>query len=314
MRLRLLIEQYLHYRRSLGWRAAPGGGYLGGFGRFVGADVDIADVRPDRVAAFLAGRSGRVTSTWHTKHTILRSFYRWAVTRGHAAASPLPVAVPKRPPRFVPYVYSHDELRRLLRAADAVRRRADRFLEPVTMRTVLLLLYGAGLRVQEALSLGLDDVDLDGRVLTVRGTKFGKTRLVPVGPDLGRALAAYAGVRAAGTAAAAPFLTTRHGKPIAKQVVQDYFRILCRAAGVRRDDGACHQPRLHDLRHTFAVHRLTSWYREGADVQRLLPHLSTYLGHVDVNATQVYLTMTPALLDEARRRFERYAAGGGSHE
>jgi integrase len=77
---------------------------------------------------------------------------------------------------------------------------------------------------------------------------------------------------------------------------------------VRRDDGARYQPRLHDLRHTFAVHRLTSWYRRNKDVQRLLPQLSVYLGHVHLAATQVYLTMTSELLDEANQRFERYAA------
>ena len=93
-------------------------------------------------------------------------------------------------------------------------------------------------------------------------------------------------------------------------MVQEYFRILCNSEGIRRDDGACHQPRLHDLRHTFAVHRLTSWYQQGADVQKLLPHLSTYLGHVDIQSTQVYLTMTPELLDEAGKRFAQYAAEG----
>jgi integrase len=85
------------------------------------------------------------------------------------------------------------------------------------------------------------------------------------------------------------------------------YRLLCERAGVRREDGARYQPRLHDLRHTFAVHRLTSWYRQGADVQRLLPHLSVYLGHVHIRTTQVYLSMTPELLQEANIRFERYA-------
>ena len=105
----------------------------------------------------------------------------------------------------------------------------------------------------------------------------------------------------------APFFVLRRGTPVSVQIVQQNFRHLCEHAGVRRTDGARYQPRLHDLRHSFAVHRLTSWYQQGADVQTLLPHLSTYLGHVNLVATQVYLTMTPELLQEASRRFEYYA-------
>jgi site-specific recombinase XerD len=88
---------------------------------------------------------------------------------------------------------------------------------------------------------------------------------------------------------------------------------MCQCAGVRRKDDASEQPRLHDLRHAFAVHRLTAWYREGADVQRLLHHLSVYLGHAHLANTQIYLTMTPELLQQAGTRFERYARGGDSH-
>jgi len=88
---------------------------------------------------------------------------------------------------------------------------------------------------------------------------------------------------------------------------------LRRHARVQRHDGGCFQPRLHDMRHSFAVHRLISWYRQGADVQRLLPQLATYLGHVHIAATQRYLTMTPELLREASQRFERYA-WEGAHE
>jgi integrase/recombinase XerD len=309
MNLQLLIKQYLGYRKSLGWKDCSESGYLGGFGRFMGADADLADVSIERVQAFLAG-AGPITSTWHTKHTTLRSFYRYAVSRGYVAAPPLPIAVPKRPSRFVPYIYSHEELRRLVQAVDSVRRRSDCCLEPITMRTILVLLYGAGLRIQEALDLDGTDVDLNGARLTIHQSKFSKTRWVPIGPQLRHALALYsrAGEKDA------PFFTTRDGARIRKEVVQEYFRILCQSALICRNGGTGQQPRLHDLRHTFAVHRLTSWYQQGVDVQKLLPHLSTYLGHVDIGSTQVYLTMTPELLNEAGNRFERYAVEGGRNE
>ncbi len=105
----------------------------------------------------------------------------------------------------------------------------------------------------------------------------------------------------------APFFVLRRGAPVSIQIVEQAFTRLRRYAGVGRADGARYQPRLHDMRHSFAVHRLTSWYRQGADVQKLLPQLATYLGHVSIVATQVYLTMTPELLHAASVRFEQYA-------
>ncbi len=111
----------------------------------------------------------------------------------------------------------------------------------------------------------------------------------------------------------APFLLTQRGKRLSRAAAEYTFRHLCNQAGVRRDDHSRYQPRLHDLRHAFAVTRLVSWYREGADVQRLLPQLATYLGHVHIAATQHYLTMTPELLREASLRFEHFALGGNEH-
>jgi site-specific recombinase XerD len=110
------------------------------------------------------------------------------------------------------------------------------------------------------------------------------------------------------------FFVTRDGERVTLQIAERYFDRLRNSAGVHRNDGARYQPRLHDLRHTFTVHRLVSWYRQGADVQRLLPQLSTYLGHVHVASTQHYLTMTPELLQEASARFELYAMGGPNHD
>ena len=108
-----------------------------------------------------------------------------------------------------------------------------------------------------------------------------------------------------------PLFQSRLHKQVPRQVVEKRFRILCNLAGVRREESSPYQPRIHDLRHTFAVHRLTEWYRKGDDAQALLPALSTYLGHVELHSTQRYLTMTPELLGEANRRFERYVCGGG---
>ncbi len=311
MNLQSLIEQYIAFRKGLGEYQGSNARTLRAFGRAIGPGAKIADVRPEQVDVFLAGTGPR-TLTWHIKLSVLRPFYRYAVSRGFVNSVPLPTMIPKRPPAFVPYIFSHEEIRRLLRMVDADQRRQI-CLEPVTMRTVLLLLYGAGLRVSEAVNLDRADVDLVGGVLTIRRTKFGKSRLVPLGPQLRPVLVEYAARMGGHVIVDTPFFTTRTGRRIKKDTLQHNFRFLCGQAGVRRVDGARFQPRLHDLRHSFAVHRLTSWYRQGADVQVLLPQLSAYLGHVHIRHTQVYLTMTPELLHEAGQRFERYAGKEVGH-
>ncbi len=306
MNLQQLIQQYLSWRETLGWRPLTSGGHLGTFSRFIGEDIDIADVRPEQVAAFLKG-TGPVTRSWHHKYSALRVFYRWAIDRGCVDQLPLPDVIPRRPPAFIPYIYSRDELRRILQAFDDVCPSGSR-LEPTTARTIVLTLYGAGLRRQEAINLDRADVNWNDSLLTIRDTKFLKTRLVPFGSHLGQALTAYSRTRL--QTAEGPFFTSRTGGRIAPHNLQRYFRLACARANVHRIDSSRFHPRLHDLRHTFAVHRLTSWYEQGADVQQLLPHLSTYLGHVCIQGTQTYLTMTPALLHEACQLFEKYAEGG----
>ena len=252
-----------------------------------------------------------MTKTWFTKLSCLRCFFRYAVTRGHITTAPLPTVMPKRPPVFVPYIYTREELCRLLRVIESDAQ-GKSTLEPATIRAMTLLYYGAGLRLREATNLTRADVDLGRSLLTIRNTKFGKTRLVPVGPQLCRVLVQYDRSRSKGRPADAPFFVTQAGRPVPPLSYQEKFRALCDKAGIRRTDTR-EQPRIHDLRHTFAVHRLTSWYQQGADAQRLLHHLSVYLGHVHLRHTQVYLSMTPELLREASQRFERYAGKEQRH-
>jgi integrase/recombinase XerD len=315
MNLQNLIDQFVAFRQTLGERFETNGKILRAFARSAGRRTDVAQVTPDQVNAFIAG-TGPVTTGWYGRYTALRGFYRYAVSRGYVAVVLLPVVVPKPPPAFVPYIYSLDELRGLLRAIPSCLR-ACRQLQPDTVRAILLLLYGAGLRVGEALALSRADVDLEAAVITVRQAKFFKTRLVPLGPQLAAVLAEYArrrqppGLR---VGQEDPFFITPRNTRVHRNTLGDAFHSLCKAAGVRRPPGARYQPRMHDLRHTFAVHRLTAWYREGADVQKLLPQLSVYLGHAHLASTQVYLSMTPELLHEAGVRFERYARKEGDND
>jgi integrase/recombinase XerD len=305
MKLSALVAQYVAYKQSMGMRFHTEDRTLRSFCRAMG-EVSVAEIAPDRVQAYIAG-SGPVTRFWHRKHEVLRGFYRFAMARGYAASSPLPKIIPK-PPHFVPHIFSHEELQRLLDATACCESPRSK-LHPYTCRMLILLLYGAGLRISEALSLRLSNVDLTAGVLTIRESKFYKTRLVPIGPDLAGAFGQYVAQRAKAhpTQLDGALLLTRTGTSVARHTAENVFSRLRVRAGVLRRDGGRYQPRLHDLRHAFAVHRLVSWYRQGADVQRLLPQLATYLGHVHIAATQRYLTLTPELLHEASQRFERYA-------
>lgn len=312
MKLCELAAQYVTHKQSMGMRFRTEHRTLKSFCRAMG-DIAVADVQAPTVLAFIAG-TGPVTRFWHRKHEVLVGFYRFAISRGYCAVSPLPTLVPKRPPAFVPYIYSHEELQRLLDFTSICEHPCCK-VRAYTYRTMILLLYGAGLRIHEALALTLHDVSLANALIQIRETKFYKTRLVPIGPNLVNVLTRYVNQRKKDHSAQPdhPFFISRTGSPIKSWTPDLIFSRLRRRANVERHDGGRFQPRLHDLRHTFAVHRLISWYRQGADVQRLLPQLATYLGHVDVAATQRYLTMTPELLREASRRFERYA-WEGTHE
>ncbi len=311
------IDRYVAWRQAHGANFDSSARVLHYFSKHVGGNIDCSSVTGADVLGFLAG-NGRITRYRANKYSALNGFYRYAISRGHAARSPLPAPEdePRKPRSAPPYVYSRDELRRLFGAIDSSRQRPVQF-DADTLRALLLVLYGAGLRFGEAQRLTLVDVDLAEAVLTIRNTKFYKTRLVPVGPQLVDALRAYAAGRVERPlpqGGASTFLANLDGTPLANGTVNYAFARLLKAAGIQRDkDDGRQSPCFHSLRHTAAVHRLESWYRQGADVQRLLPVLSTWLGHAHLDGTQVYLSMTPELLHEASARFDSYV-NGGDHE
>ncbi|MHB8456005.1 MAG: tyrosine-type recombinase/integrase [Acidiferrobacterales bacterium] len=314
MKLIDVVAAYVTLQRSLGMRYKSGDRLLRRFARLVG-DVHIDEVNPEIVVTFLRG-AGALSATWRLKYNVLSGLYRFAISRGYIAISPLPTSLPQLPPPQSPYVYSTDELRRLIDATPVLYASHSR-LQSSMFRTLILLLYGSGLRIGEALGLTIADVSLGERVITVRNTKFFKTRLVPIGTKLTRELIAYVEQRRTLPMPAGEnsrLFTTRTGRGWPYSHVITLFQHLRRAARIECPVGELRPPRLHDLRHTAAVHRVIAWYRSGKDVQRLLPQLATYLGHVDLKSTQRYLRMTPELLEEASRCFAQYAQCGGDHE
>jgi integrase/recombinase XerD len=300
------VETYVRLKQSLGAVFSVDARILAAFVRAVG-DVSVSTITPEMCTAFCRGQ-GPPTRFWSRKHEALRGLFRYLVGRGHVNHSPLSEPGPRIQSTFQRYIYTRDDVGRLLEAAARPVHPATH-MRPQTLRLLLLVLYATGLRAGEALRLRDCDVDLRDRLLTIWDSKFFKSRFVPIGTDLCRALSQYQTDRTRQPLAdgdRSVFFATRQGRAISLGRLEHAFTRLLRETRVGQGFPG-HRPRPHDLRATFAVHRLIAWYREGADVQARLPLLATYLGHMNVSATSVYLTMTAELLGEASVRFERYA-------
>jgi len=219
--------------------------------------------------------------------------------------------------RFRPHIYTMAEIKVLL--AEAHRLTPAGSLRPHTYATLFGLLYCTGLRISEALALCLADVDLNTNLLLVRESKFHKSRLLPLSPGASDALRRYHAERdrrALSRGPETPFFVNEHRTACTIPKVCSTFLFIARRIGLRGPVGTS-GPRVHDLRHTFAVQRLLEWYRDGGDVQARLPLLADYLGHVSIISTQVYLNITAELLHEAARRFQppyhtEYDSNGGT--
>ena len=206
----------------------------------------------------------------------------------------------------MPHIYSAAEMAALLQQASCLLPRNG--LRPATYVAYFALLASTGLRLSEACRLTTDDADLVNGILTIRETKFRKSRLVPLHPTTTQALGRYADRRTACLAAPRSeyFFRTEHSPRLTRTAVETTFRRIKR----RLDwtgQGRTRQPRIHDLRHTFVVRRLLRWYQEGADVDRKILALATYLGHARVADTYWYCTAVPELLASTAQRFERFA-------
>lgn len=311
MTLEQLIHQYITYRKSLGEKFKTNETNLKNFCRYVGPGTSIGSVTEDIINDFLYGDSETITSGWFVMHTSLLGFFRYAINRNYIITIPLPSDLPKRPEPFTPYIYSKEELKTIFDLALTYQTNKS-FVEPYMIRSILILTYALGLRIHETLSIKLEDIDLDNRVIIIKKSKFYKARLVPVSMQLAQIVSEYLCWRKSKNYLqyeTSYCFIGKNNNPFNIGTMRGIFQRLRAKANIKRTDNSTFQPRIHDLRHTFAVHRLTTWYKENKDVQQLLPILSTYLGHTNLAHTSVYLSMTNALLNEANIKFEKYAIG-----
>jgi integrase len=299
--LRSALDKYLSMRKGLGYKYEQQTRRLAGFVAFMEKRkattittklaMEWATLPPDRHAA------------WALRLTDVRGFARHVASFDRQTEVP-PVGILPGWKRAKPYVYSDAEIDALLAAALALP--PEDGLRRWTYYTLFGLIAVTGMRISEAMGIERDDVDLDTGVLTVRLTKFGKSRLLPLHETTSAALRSYADRRDAhlGARCGSTFFVTEQGNRLLHQYVYCVFWRLSREIGLRRP-GDRTGPRVHDFRHRFAIRTLLGWYREGANVQQQLPVLSTYLGHACARDTYWYLSACPALMQEAARRLDQ---------
>ncbi|WP_417264606.1 tyrosine-type recombinase/integrase [Celeribacter sp.] len=213
-----------------------------------------------------------------------------------------------------PYIYSPEDIRRLLAIARTYPspRAPSR---PINLYTMLVLAYCAGLRIGEIARLTLGDVDMRAGTIAIRETKFFKSRILPLSPSAMEAMREFLNDRREAGVSCNPdaglFWHDQRNRYYSRATISDLFVAILRTAGLKPAKGKA-GPRIHDLRHTFVVHRILEWYRQGVNPQERLPYLATYLGHRDINSTLVYITVTQELLHEASERFRAFASSGNA--
>ena len=300
--LNVAVDDYLALRRGLGFKLREYGECLHEFVSCLKKN-GLSHITTKLAVEYATHRQDEKPVSWTRRLGIIRGFARYRIGADPRTEIP-PVGLLRfRSQRARPYLYSEDEIRRLLEAALKIE--SPHALQPRTYYCLFGLLAVSGLRVGEAINLQPQDVDWSEGVLTIRGAKFGKSRLVPLHPSTRAALLDYAKRRDEIFARrpAAHFFVTSRGTKLEKTNLSRIFRELSRQIGIRKP-GVRHGPRLHDFRHRMAIETLLHWYRCGEQLTRRMPVLFTYLGHVNVTGTYWYLSSTPELMAAASKLLE----------
>ena len=302
--LREVLDQYLALRRALGFKLKTSGRLLGQFVDHLDAQGTTTFSVADAVA--WATLPGGASSTWHAiRLSMVRGFAAYLHGLDPTVAVPPADLLRHGNDRVTPYLYSDAEIRALITAAGALRPA----FRALTYQTLIGLLVASGIRIGEAIALDTDDLDpADGGQLLIRNTKFGKDRLVPLHPSTTRALVDYLTLRDQRHPQCPALLVSIVGTRLHHSNIGLVFNRLTAQTGITRRSATC-RPRIHDVRHSFAVATLTDWYRTGADVPALMPRLATYLGHTDPKNTFWYLSAAPELMALAGQRLDTHLAG-----
>ncbi len=305
--LREALADYLCLRRGLGFKLHSAGVGLLGFISFL--EKRGASQITTRLALEWAQQSSSARGQRAQRLSWVRGFATYRSAFDVCTEVPLVGMFPFGKRRARPYLYTEDEIEKLLQAAAGLTGRTT--IKGQTYHCLFGLLAVSGMRISEALNLKVSDVDLAEGIITIEGSKLGKSRFVPLHESTKRILVDYKSCRDKFLASCSAdyFFISMLGTRLCGSVVRVNFHVLCRKIGLNTADPK-NAPRIHDLRHRFAVETLLRWYRNGEDIERKMPVLSTYLGHVHVDNTYWYLTACPELMGLAVQRLEqRWEAG-----
>jgi integrase/recombinase XerD len=303
------LQDYLALRRSLGFRLESPERHLKNFVAFAEGE-GASHITTDLALRWATGVAHVQPATQAAKLGMVRRFAIWCSASDPRTEVPPQGLLPYRVRRKAPYIYTDEEIAKIIEAAS--RLSSSKGLRARSYSTVYGLLAVTGMRISEVVALDRRDVDMDEGILFIRRAKFGKARCVPVHPTTRDALAAYAEYRDRifSVPFCEGFFVSERGARITDCSARYNFAKVSREIGLRSSAGGVHGtgPRLHDIRHRFAVKTMLAWYRAGLDAERELPKLATYLGHVHINDTYWYLEAVPELLALAT---ERLIAGRG---
>jgi len=305
--LRKSLEEYLAVRRKLGFKLQRDGKLLYDFILFTEKE-GVSFITTELVLRWATQSSSCQTAWTAQRLSIVRGFAKYQSVMDPRTEVPSQELLPYRYHRRPPYIYSNDEAKSLIKAAQQLQ--SPLGLRAATYSTVFGLLVVTGMRISEPIGLNRKDVDLINGILTVYKTKFGKSRLVPIHPSTQKALQQYERLRSKifpKPRTESFFITEQKRRPT-DWTVRRTFVQLSRQIGLRGPHDS-HGPRLHDFRHSFATKTLLAWYRNGMNVDRHMPELSAYLGHAHVTDTYWYLSAVPELLQLAATRLEQSPKG-----
>jgi len=300
-------EHFLNIRRDFGFKIAGTDKLLMNFANYI--EQNGNGVLTNELALKWARLTNKNTARtyWCRRLEIVRSFARFLIVFVPETEIP-PVGIFGRShSRKSPHIYTSEELVKLFTSCESLLTKNG--LRPQTYKTLLGLLLSTGLRISEALKLNHDDVDFEKGLLLIRETKFYKSRLVPLHLTTVQALKEYASMRdrVCGAEKAPSFFLSDKGESLLYSTVNQAFRKLCDSNGLKNNNKNRPRPRFYDFRHTFACRVLIRWQNKNANIEQLLPALSTYLGHASITDTYWYLTGIPELLATAGEKFEQFA-------
>lgn len=302
--LRVAMQQYLSLRRSLGFKLINVENVLRSFIAFAEKESS-SHITTNLVLRWLESSTAKESATLAYRLNMVRHFAIWRSAVDDRTEVPPKDLMPYRYQRKPPYIYSNEEIEKLVGAARKLP--SPKGLRGPTYATLFGLIAVTGMRISETVSLNRQDVDFVERVISIRESKFRKSRILPVHATTRDALSDYATKRDCvfPTLKTAAFFVSERGTRITHWAARDNFAVVSRHIGIRKKIKGkrigC-GPRIHDMRHRFAAQTLVDWYRAGSNVEREIHKLSTYLGHTHINDTYWYLEAVPELLELATQR------------